>query len=236
MDLNILTSYYKSRETILAQLSEAGYDTSPFHLRVSEFTGNLDFCAIHKTTRARAYVYYSLKKITIDAAIIRNILEEQFIYGEDTPFDKKVDTLMYITHTDPSVSIQEQIRTLYLADGIFMTWQTIERTQYNVLSHILVPRFDILPDATEANVTNEKETDETKTEQKEDNDLLRQTGNDVKTVQDLLQKFHTTRDNLPTESRFSPPFLAKLVRPGQVVCYYRPSATAMIAPHWVLCV
>lgn len=223
MNPSTLNSYFKSRETILTQLREIGYDTDPHHLSIEECGGYMNFCAVHLHTNARVYVFYELKKITLDDRIETIWTEGTITFdSEPTPFDVTRDTVMFVTQTDPSENIQDQIQTLYLIRGVYVTWHTIERTQFNVLEHTLIPRFSIVPEEP----PQAKET--------EGMDVLEHSR--IRSVRELLETFHTTLDNLPTESRFSPPLMAKLVRPGQVVCYLRPSCTAMIAPHWVLCV
>jgi hypothetical protein len=218
MNLNTSLSFYKSRETILDQLQSIGYDTDAHRLGLEEFQTasvltELDFCAIHPKTKARAFVLYSLQKVVqVDTKWVQSTVERP-------DFQKERDTIILVWKSDPSENVQEIVRNWFLHEHVFITWQTIDRTQYNVLKHILVPRFDILP------VTGTEEPEE----------RGRMTFG-IHSVEDLLRTFCTTLENLPTESRFSPPLMAKLVRPGQVVCYHRPSPTAMISPHWVLCV
>jgi DNA-directed RNA polymerase subunit H (RpoH/RPB5) len=216
MNLNTISSLFKSREIILDQLHSIGYDVAPHRLNLEEFqTNSLDFQAVHMKTGATVHVLYSLKKmVNVDIGDIESIIR-------DPEFQRDRDSIMIIWKSDPSENVQESIRNWYIQRKIFITWQTIDRTQYNVLKHILVPRFELLPPTKDDSDTSSIDT--------------RMTFG-VDSVEDLLRIFRTKIDNLPTESRFSPPLMAKLIRPGQVVCYHRPSPTAMICPHWVLCV
>lgn len=234
MNLNTIASYYKSRETILDQLQSIGYDVASRRIGMDEFQttsimSQLNFLAIHPKTEAGVHVIYSLRKVvSVDTEVVEGIMA-------DPDFKKERDTIMFVWKSDPSENVQEIIRNWYIQHHIFIVWQTIDRTQYNVLNHILVPRFDRVPFASETTSSDPDIGDTGVSTPSVEADRGRMTFG-IHSVEDLLRTFCTKLENLPTESRFSPPLMAKLIRPGQVVCYHRPSPTAMISPHWVLCV
>jgi len=234
---------FNSREILLDQLEEAGYEVAPHRtpkdiidadvfVSMNELKG---FSVNHSSKQMKAHVKYvtNVTKKHISTVVDKIILsdnvsnndKELFEYTDlINNFNVKTDTLVYLwsQSTEPSSAILDYLQHLYITKGVFVVIRTVARTQYNVLKHIRVPHYEILNDTEE--ITN----DTTSTSAYRNMSI-------ITNVPELLRRYKITVDKLPTESRFSPTLSAKLVRPGQIVCYYRPSPTAMVAPHYVRC-
>ena len=59
---------------------------------------------------------------------------------------QKDDTLVIIIDDEPNDTIINKIKFLYDKDGIFVVIHNIQRLQFNILNHYLVPSMKILND------------------------------------------------------------------------------------------
>lgn len=197
---------YKSRLTIIDQLSELEYDVTAYEsFSINEIdamnnSSQLDMIITHKSNDKKVYIKYNLNTKQLNAQTLDNVIED--LYSIDTVLTKE-DTLMIITDVEPNEIILTKIRYLYDHSGIFIVIHNIHRLQYNMLNHTLVPNSRILGDA---------EVEE-----------LKKTYNFLKLSQ------------LPEISRFDPHALAICLRPGQVCEFNRDSATAMKTKYYRVC-
>ena len=60
--------------------------------------------------------------------------------------EKKNDTLIIITEDEPNDTIINKIKFLFNKDGIFVVIHNIQRLQFNILEHQLVPKGRIMSD------------------------------------------------------------------------------------------
>ena len=56
----------------------------------------------------------------------------------------KNDTLIIVTLEEPNETIVNHVKYLYDRDGIFVVMHSIHRLQFNILSHNLVPKCNVL--------------------------------------------------------------------------------------------
>ena len=80
----------------------------------------------------------------INRANLDNLIED--VYNIDTILTKN-DTLMVIIEDEPNDTIINKIKYLYDHDGIFVVIHNINRLQYNILNHVIVPKCEILGDS-----------------------------------------------------------------------------------------
>jgi DNA-directed RNA polymerase subunit H (RpoH/RPB5) len=145
---NRILSIYKSRKTILEVLStHQGYNVAEYE----EFTINeiewmysnsqLDMLITNETTKKKAYIKYYLTAKQIRPQNLDDIIEDLFVIDDVL---SKNDTLIIITEDEPNDTIITKMKYLYDHDGIFVVIHNINRLQYNILNHILVPNCKIL--------------------------------------------------------------------------------------------
>lgn len=145
---NRILRIYKSRKTILDILANhQGYDVSDY----SEFSINeidtmhnnnqLDMLMSNQGTGTKNYVKYYLDSKQISPQNLDNIIEDLFVV-EGTL--NKNDTLIIIIEDEPNDTIIARMKYLYNKDGIFVVIHNINRLQFNVLQHKLVPPMRIL--------------------------------------------------------------------------------------------
>jgi len=103
----------------------------------------LDMLLTRKSDGQKTYVKYYLTAKQIRPQNLDNIIEDLFFV--ESVLTKK-DTLIIITEDEPNDTIQAKMEYLYNHDGIFIVIHNIQRLQFNMLEHSLVPFVDILSD------------------------------------------------------------------------------------------
>jgi DNA-directed RNA polymerase subunit H (RpoH/RPB5) len=146
---NRILKLYKSRTTVIKQLQSLEYnvgDYSDFSINEIDAMNNnsqLDLLVTHRTNGKKVYVKYNLNAKQLNAQTVDNVVED--LYSIDAVLTNK-DTLVIITDVEPNETILSKIRYLYDHSGIFIVIHNINRLQYNLLSHTLVPKARILGD------------------------------------------------------------------------------------------
>lgn len=146
---NKILKLYKSRLTIIDQLDELDYrveayaDFSINEIDAMNNSSQLDMIVTHRNNGKKIYIKYNLNAKQLNAQTVDNVIED--LYSIDTVLTKE-DTLVIITDTEPNETILTKIRYLYDHSGIFVIINNINRLQYNLLKHILVPKSRILGD------------------------------------------------------------------------------------------
>lgn len=143
---NRILKIYKSRNTILELLQLRKYNISDY----SEFSINeidamysndqLDML-LSKENGNKVYVKYYLNSKNIRKENLDTLVEDLF---EIENVLTKKDTLIVIVNDEPNDTIVDRMKYLYDHDGIFIVMHNIERLQFNVLNHFLVPYTEIL--------------------------------------------------------------------------------------------
>jgi DNA-directed RNA polymerase subunit H len=203
---NRILSIYKSRNTIIEQLKNLGYDTSDYaEFSINEIdamnTNNQLDMLISKEDGQKIYIKYLLTIKQLRKDNLDQLIED--LYDIENVLEKK-DTLVIIANEEPNETITQRIKYLYDQSGIFIVLHYIKRLQFNLLKHVLVPSAKILKD--------------------EEVESLKLTYN-MKTLTDL-----------PEISRFDPQALAMCLRPHQVIKIDRKSDTALEYNYYRVCV
>lgn len=138
----------KSRRTILEILEEnLGYDTSDYNnFSINEidamFTNDqLDMMLQQKKGSKKVYIKYYLKTKQIRPQNLDIIIDDLF-YIENVL--TKDDDLIVIVEDEPNETIINKLEYLYNKDGIFVVLHNIQRLQFNILQHDLVPKMRVM--------------------------------------------------------------------------------------------
>jgi DNA-directed RNA polymerase subunit H len=148
LSCNRILKIYKSRNTILKLLEKEKYDVSDY----SEFSINeidamytndqLDMLVKNESNN-KTYIKYYLNSKNIRKENLETLVEDLF---QIESILTKTDTLVIIINEEPNDTIIERIKYLYDHDGIFVVLHNIDRLQFNILDHHLVPEINILND------------------------------------------------------------------------------------------
>ena len=103
----------------------------------------LDMLITHKSNGKKIYIKYNLNAKQLNTQTVDNVIED--LYTIDTVLTKD-DTLVIVSDVEPNETILTKIRYLYDHSGIFIVIHNINRLQYNLLNHRLVPKSRILGD------------------------------------------------------------------------------------------
>ena len=203
---NRILSIYKSRNTMIEQLQNLGYDMTDYaEFSINEIdamnTNNQLDMLVSREDGQKIYVKYLLNIKQLRKDNLDQLIED--LYDIETVLEKK-DTLIIITNEEPNDTITQRIKYVYDHSGIFIVLHYIKRLQFNILKHTLVPNAQIL---------------------KEDELESLKAQYNLKTLMDL-----------PEISRFDPQALALCLRPKQVIKIDRKSDTALEYNYYRVCV
>jgi DNA-directed RNA polymerase subunit H (RpoH/RPB5) len=148
---NRITSIYKSRNTILELLDMQEYNVDDYlGFSINEIdamltNSQLDMLITHKTDDRKVYIkyYFTNKQTTrqIKPQVLDDIIED--LYSIEEILTPK-DTLIIIIDDEPNDTILAKMKYLYDHDGIFVVLHNIQRLQFNILKHVLVPTVNVL--------------------------------------------------------------------------------------------
>jgi len=147
---NRILTLYKSRKTILEHLDNLDYETKEYvgfsinEIDTMHVNKQLDLLINHKSNDKKVYVKYYLDAKQLRPANLDNIIEDLFVI--DSVLTKN-DTLIIITEDEPNDTIINKIKYLFDSEGVFVVLHNIQRLQFNILQHALVPTTVILNDA-----------------------------------------------------------------------------------------
>jgi len=90
------------------------------------------------------YVKYYLDAKQLRPPNLDEIVEDLFTIETIL---QKTDTLIIIVNDEPNDTIKSKVKYLYDREGIFVVIHSIQRLQFNILEHILVPELTVLGEA-----------------------------------------------------------------------------------------
>ena len=150
----LISFIYKSRLNILRLMSNLDYNTKDYTnfstIEVNTMFQNKQLDMLlekneedNKTKRKnKIYIRYYLAK-TIRPQNIQEIIDDLFNLEEVLTKD---DTLLIITKDEPNQTLVNVVKHIWEQDNIFIVLQNINRLQFYILDHTLVPSHRILTD------------------------------------------------------------------------------------------
>jgi DNA-directed RNA polymerase subunit H (RpoH/RPB5) len=145
--VNRIQSIYKARRNILALSEYRGFDTSGYNeFSINEIdtiykNSQLDMLIENEETATKSYIKFYLDLKQLRPQNLDSIIEDLFLV--DNVLTNK-DNLIIIVDDEPNDTITAKVKYLFDRSGIFVVIHNIQRLQYNILNHELVPKIDIL--------------------------------------------------------------------------------------------
>lgn len=158
---NEFTKLFKSRQTVLELLKDQGFNVTNYeNVNASEvsimYENNQMDMLVENTNGKKAYVKYHLAK-TLRGNNIQDYIEDLFNIEN---LLKTTDDFIIIVKDEPNESLIKAVNKIWEQDGVFVVVHSINRLQFNVMKHELVPPHRILNEAeTRAFKQNYKITD-----------------------------------------------------------------------------
>lgn len=146
---NIVVQIYNSRMNILELLhSKYNYNIDEYKgFSINEIDAMIKFNQLDMlltqigegdaitNAPSKTYIKYHVKQ-NLNESVLRPILEDLFIYTDTLT---KNDTLIVIFDGEPNDSLKSHLIYKYNHDGIFIVVHNIQRLQFNILDHMLMP-------------------------------------------------------------------------------------------------
>jgi DNA-directed RNA polymerase subunit H (RpoH/RPB5) len=149
---SLISSVYNSRKNILELMEKQGYNVDDYsHFSINEVNSmkqnnQLDMLLekreddVDTKRKNKIYIRYYLTKM-IRPNNIDEMIEDLFNVEETLTKD---DTLFIIIKDDINETLTNKLIHLWEADGIFIVMINIQRLQFNILKHKLVPPHIVL--------------------------------------------------------------------------------------------
>jgi DNA-directed RNA polymerase I, II, and III subunit RPABC1 len=135
---------YKSRNNLLEILTMRGYDTSNYDgfslNQIHTLVNNQQLDMLFENDTNKIYVKYFIEKM-LRPNNIYDIIEDLINIEQILSAN---DEIIIIIKDEPNDSIHKLQKVIYSHDNIFINIININRLQYNILKHVMVPKHRIL--------------------------------------------------------------------------------------------
>lgn len=137
---------FKSRNNLLDMLESIDYNTNDYKgFSISEldtlFTNKqLDILLTNNKNNKKIYIKYYIDK-SLRPQNLYEMIEDLFTIEEIL---QKKDRLMLVIKDEPNETIEKLLSEIFINDSHFVTVINIERLQFNILNHSMVPKHRIL--------------------------------------------------------------------------------------------
>ena len=156
---NNIVSIFKSRNNILDILNTRGFDTSNYVgfsvNEIDNLANNdlLDMLVTNESINKKIYIkYYNLDK-SIRPNNVHEITDSLFNIEQIL---SKEDELIIIVKDEPNDTLEKLQRSIYEHENIYLNIINIQRLQFNILNHQLVPKHRVIYDSEQINMIKEK--------------------------------------------------------------------------------
>lgn len=144
---SLFSKIYKSREVLVSVSKMLDYDTSGY----DNFTSNEVHSMLSKKqldmllerNGNKMYInYFNIIGKKLQKTNIRNMIDD--LYYVENILNKDTDKLMIITNDDANDTIVSYLKDLWEQEHVHIIVMSIDRLQFNLLNHTLVPKHIIL--------------------------------------------------------------------------------------------
>lgn len=142
----IIPKIYKCRKNLLEQLKIRGFNVDDYtSFGINEIHNlyvkkQLDML-IENDNEQKVYVKFHINKNLLPVHVDTTVIE---LFDIENVLNNNTDQLIFIVKTEPNDTLVKTIEQIYKNDNIFITIININRLQYNILEHKLVPKHRIL--------------------------------------------------------------------------------------------
>lgn len=143
----LVPKIYKSRKYLLEQLEERGFNISEYNnfdindIHNLSIKKQLDMLVTNEENEHKVYVKYHLAKNLMPTHIYSTITD---LFDIENILKHETDQIIFVVKSEPNDTLVKTMEQIYMNDNVFITIINIERLQFNVLKHSLVPKHTIL--------------------------------------------------------------------------------------------
>lgn len=143
----LVPKIYKSRKYLLEQLEERGFNISEYNnfdindIHNLSIKKQLDMLVTNEKNEHKVYVKYHLAKNLMPTHIYSTITD---LFDIENILKHETDQIIFVVKSEPNDTLVKTMEQIYMNDNVFITIINIERLQFNVLKHSLVPKHTIL--------------------------------------------------------------------------------------------
>ena len=143
-----IISIQKSREILLNILSDRGFNANEYkNFSLAEIHAlfankQLDILLENPTTNKKVYIKYYLEK-TVRPTNVHEFINDIFTIEQIL---KPSDDFIIIIKDEPNDTLQKLQTSIFEHEQIYVSIINIERLQFNILEHVLVPPHRVLED------------------------------------------------------------------------------------------
>jgi DNA-directed RNA polymerase subunit H (RpoH/RPB5) len=148
---SLISSIYRSRKNILEIMDkQQGYSVEEYdHFSVNEVNTmnsneQLDML-LEKTGGSKTYktyIRYYLGTKKLSEKNINEMIDD--LFNLEQVLNKETDTLFIMTKDDMNDTLTDEVKHIWEGDKVFVVVQSIKRLQFNILNHVLQPKFIVL--------------------------------------------------------------------------------------------
>jgi len=152
----LISQVYKSRVTLLELMQKQGYDVNGYQgFSINEVntmkTNNQLDMMLEKPVdeedpekpNEKIYIKYYLAKL-LKPANLQEMIDDLFAVEEILT---KKDTLLIVVKEEPNDTLVNAVKHIWESEKIFITLISLQRLQFNILEHVLVPPHRVLSEA-----------------------------------------------------------------------------------------
>jgi DNA-directed RNA polymerase subunit H (RpoH/RPB5) len=144
---SLFSKLYKSREVLTGVSKMLGYDTSGYDNfssnEVHSMLNNKQLDMLLERDGNKMYInYFNIVGKKLQKTNIRNMIDD--LYYVENILNKDTDKLMIITNDDANDTLVSYLKDLWEQEHVHIIVMSINRLQFNLLNHTLVPKHIIL--------------------------------------------------------------------------------------------
>ena len=150
----LVSQIYKSRQVLLELASAQQYDVSQYlgfsvnEVSIMEDTNQLDMLLTKPATNEKMYIKYYLKR-SLSPSNLRDIIEDLYAVQEELSPN---DTLFVVVKQSINKTLMNELGHIWESERKFIIVQSLDRLQFNIMKHVLVPPHELLSEEETKNV------------------------------------------------------------------------------------
>ena len=161
---SLISQIYNSRKTIIELMKEQNYNTIDYEgfsiseVSTMQINNQLDMILTKNSNNTENIDTEHLQKIYVKYYLVKSLRPVNLQEIIDDLFTvnvlKKTDTLLVVVKDDINETLINTVKHIWESENIFIILICLQRLQFNILKHMLVPHHRIIDETEKINVKN----------------------------------------------------------------------------------